>query len=93
MATTRRSNAKKQAAPLFANGTPSELVATAILSGHSDLMPSVMRIMGAGLGEEGQLHAITLFQQSLGVAGDPMRKPANAIEAGRAQTGQEPDPD
>lgn len=85
MAPTKRSTKKKNDAPLFSNGTPSEAVATSILSGHSDLMPSVMRIMEAGLGETGQLHAITMFQQSLGSPGDPMRKPANAIEAGRAQ--------
>ena len=39
--------------------------------------------MGSGLGEAGRLHAITAFQDSLGVVGDPMRDPANAIAAGR----------
>jgi len=39
--------------------------------------------MGAGLGEPGRLFAITAFQDSLGVAGDPMRDPTNAIAAGR----------
>jgi len=35
------------------------------------------------LSESAQLHAITAFQQSLGVADDPMRNPLNAIAAGR----------
>jgi hypothetical protein len=79
----KRSTAKKAAAATPENQTPSEQVAAAILARYRDLAPSVNLIMEAGLGEAGQLHAITLFEASLGVAGDPMRYPLNAIEAGR----------
>jgi hypothetical protein len=48
----------------------------------------VTRIMQAGLEEPGQLHAITAFQGSLGVPGDPMRNPVNAIAAGRLVTSE-----
>jgi hypothetical protein len=65
------------------NRSESQIVADTILSRYNDLAPSLNRIMDAGLGETGQLHAITLFQESLGVTGDPMRNPLNAIEAGR----------
>jgi hypothetical protein len=75
---------KKAAAVVPENQTPSDLVASAIVARFSDLAPSVNRIMQAGLDEAGQLHAITLFQESLSTPGDPMRKPDNAIEAGRA---------
>jgi hypothetical protein len=78
----KRSSAKKKVvAP--ENRTASEIVADEILSRYSDLAPSVNRIMESGLGEPGQLHAITLFQESLNVPGDPMRSPVNAIAAGR----------
>ena len=49
--------------------------------------------MSSGLGEAGRLHAITAFQDSLGVAGDPMRDPANAIAAGRLTTTPSTTPD
>jgi hypothetical protein len=74
---------KKAAAVLPENRTPSEVVADEILTRYSDLAPSVRRIMESGLGEPGQLHAITAFQKSLSVPGDPMRSPVNAIDAGR----------
>ena len=63
--------------------TPSEVVAAAIVARYSDLAPSVSRIMQSGLEESGRLYAITAFQGSLGVPGDPMRNPVNAIEAAR----------
>jgi hypothetical protein len=70
--------------------TESEAVSHAITSAYRDLEPSVRRIMVADLGEAGRLHAITLFQGSLGVPGDPNRDPAVAIEAGRAWAAQVP---
>ena len=63
--------------------TESEAIAFRIAEQFGDLKPSVARIMEAQLGEPGQLKAITLFRDSLGVPGDPYRNPANAIEAGR----------
>jgi hypothetical protein len=74
---------RKRAAGAPENRTASEIVADTILARYSDLGPSVRRIMEAGLSETGQLHAITIFQQSLGVPDDPMRYPLNAIAAGR----------
>jgi hypothetical protein len=83
MATAARRTTKKSVPQVPEDRTPSEVVAATILAGYSDLAPSVSRIMEAGLGEDGQLYAITRFQESLQVPGDPMRLPANAIEAGR----------
>ena len=80
---TPAKRASKKAAPLPENRTESEILADALLARYNDLAPSLNRIMGSGLGEAGRLHAITAFQDSLGVVGDPMRDPANAIEAGR----------
>ena len=82
-AVKRPSTRKKAAATKPENRSPSEIVADEILTRYSDLAPSVNRIMQSGLDEAGQLHAITLFQRSLSVPGDPMRSPLNAIEAGR----------
>ena len=79
----RRRAPSKKAAPLPENRTESEIMADALLARYNDLAPSLNRIMGSGLGEAGRLHAITAFQDSLGVAGDPMRDPANAIAAGQ----------
>jgi len=80
---TPAKRASKKAAPLPENRTESEILADSLLARYNDLAPSLNRIMGSGLGEAGRLHAITAFQDSLGVVGDPMRDPANAIEAGR----------
>ncbi len=80
---TPAKRASKKAAPLPENRTESEILADALLARYNDLAPSLNRIMGSGLGEAGRLHAITAFQDSLGVVGDPMRDPANAIAAGR----------
>ena len=83
MATAAKRTTRKSAPQVPEDRTPSEMVAATILAGYSDLAPSVSRIMDAGLGEDGQLYAITRFQESLQVPGDPMRLPVNAIEAGR----------
>ena len=80
---TPAKRASKKAAPLPENRTESEILADALLARYNDLAPSLNRIMGSGLGEAGRLHAITAFQDSLGVVGDPMRDPANAIAAGQ----------
>jgi len=79
----KKPSGKKVAAVLPENRTPSDIVADEILARYSDLGPSVRRIMQAGLSETAQLHAITVFQQSLAGPDDPMRNPLNAIAAGR----------
>lgn len=88
MATTPRPTAAKRLADsklaaLAENHTPSEAAAHALIRQFGDLEPSVNRIMNSDLSEAGRLHAVTLFQASLGVPGDPNRMPLNAIEAGR----------
>jgi hypothetical protein len=80
----RQRSSKKPAATAPENRTESEIVADAIVARYTDLAPSVNRIMQAGLSEPGRLHAITVFERSLGVPDDPMRNPLNAIAAGRA---------
>ena len=81
MATTRKRASKKPVGPP-ADRTPSEEAAHAIIASYSDLAPSVNRILNAPLTERGKMHAITLFRESLGMQGDPMRDPANAVAAG-----------
>jgi hypothetical protein len=79
-----KNRSSKKAAPATPElRTPSEVVAEAVVARYNDLAPSVSRIMQAGLEESGRLHAITVFEQSLGVPDDPMRNPLNAIAAGR----------
>jgi hypothetical protein len=79
---------KKVAASEPGTRTESEIVADAIVTRYRDLAPSVTRIMQAGLNEKGRLHAITVFQGSLGVPDDPMRNPQNAIAAGRLMSAE-----
>ena len=87
MPTPVKRSSKKTAVVLPENRTESEILRDTILTRYNDLAPSLNRIMDAGLSEAGRLHAITLFQESLGVTGDPMRNPLNAIEAGRLKDG------
>jgi hypothetical protein len=82
-ATPKSRKTKKVAATQRENGTPSQLIADSILDAYADLAPSVNQIMEADVSDSGRLHAISLFRDSLGVHGDPMRNPVNAIEAGR----------
>jgi hypothetical protein len=83
MSPVKRASSKKPVATLPENRTESEVVAATLLARYNDLAPSLNRIMEADLTEAGKLHAITLFRDSLGVTGDPMRNPVNAIAAGQ----------
>lgn len=87
-AAKRLADAKLAALP--ENHTPSEAAAHALIREFGDLEPSVNRIMNADLTEDGRLHAVGLFQASLGVAGDPNRMPLNAVEAARKVHGTGP---
>jgi hypothetical protein len=80
---TSRPGTKRKAIVPPEDWTPSQVAANEITQQYRDLEPSVNRIMTADLGEDGRMHAITLFRESLGVPGDPNRIPVNAIEAGR----------
>jgi hypothetical protein len=58
---------------------PNERIAYEIVKERRDLLPSVDKIMNAGLDKDATLHAITRFRDSLGTTGDPNRDPAVAI--------------
>jgi hypothetical protein len=58
---------------------PSQRIAYEIVNDRRDLLPSVAKIMNAGLDDDSALDAITLFRDSLAETGDPNRDPAVAI--------------
>jgi hypothetical protein len=60
---------------------PAERIAHEILASRRDLLPSVERIMVAGLGTDGTLKAISLFRDALTTPGDVHRDPRVAIAA------------
>ena len=68
---------------------PANRIAFDIVAERRDLLPSVERIMNAGLDEDGTVGALTLFHASLGVANDPNRDPRVAIAA-HASGSEEP---
>ena len=81
-----KSTRKPPANPYLTAATPDELgpadrIAYDIVADRRDLLPSVERIMNAGLDHDGTVAALTLFRTSLGVAGDPNRDPRVAIAA------------
>jgi hypothetical protein len=87
---TRRTR-KPPANPYLTAATPAELgaadrIAYEIVAGRRDLLPSVERIMNAGLDEDGTIGALSLFRSSLAVVGDPNRDPRVAIAAHASAT-------
>jgi len=62
--------------------SPAERIAHDIVSGRRDLLPSVERIMTAGLSTDGTLRAIGLFRDAVGTPGDAHRDPRVAIAEG-----------
>jgi hypothetical protein len=58
---------------------PANRIAFDIVAERRDLLPSVERIMNAGLAEEDTVRAITMFRDALGADGDPNRDPRVAI--------------
>jgi hypothetical protein len=59
---------------------PANRIAFDIVADRRDLLPSVERIMNAGLAEEDTLRAMTMFRDALDSAGgDPNRDPRVAI--------------
>jgi hypothetical protein len=83
---TKKSTRKAPANPYLTAATPDDLgradrIAYDIVADRRDLLPSVERIMNAGLDEDGTVGALTVFQSSLGVTGDPNRDPRVAIAA------------
>ncbi len=83
---TRKQSARGANNPYLTTATPAELgpanrIAYDIIAERRDLMPSVERIMNAGLDENGTVGALTLFRGSLNAIGDPHRDPRVAIAA------------
>jgi hypothetical protein len=72
--------------PFLTTTTPDELppaqrLAYDIVAERRDLVPSVARILNAGLDEDNTVGALTLFRSSIGVPGDANRDPRVAIAA------------
>jgi hypothetical protein len=88
MATTaaaqKRLKAKAAAAISLEDLAPSDRMAREIINERPDLRPSVERIMHAGLTDDQQMHAISLFQTALSAVGDECRDPRVAITRGIA---------
>jgi len=81
---TKRPSKKPAANPYLTSSSPDDLgpanrIAYDIVAARRDLLPSVERIMNAGLDESGTVGALGLFQTSLASPGDPNRDPRVAI--------------
>jgi hypothetical protein len=82
----RKKAAAGSANPYSTSGDPGDLspdrrIAHDILLLRGDLLPSIDRIMGAGLGEDATVRALTLFRTAVEHPGDPNRDPRSAIAA------------
>ena len=60
---------------------PASRIAYDIVHDRRDVLPSVERIMNAGLDDEATLRAMTLFRDALKTTGDPYHNPRVAIAA------------
>jgi hypothetical protein len=58
---------------------PTDRIAFDIFTGRPDLLPSIERIMTAGLDDDATYRAISLFRDSLESGSDPNRDPRVAI--------------
>jgi len=67
--------------------SPTNRMAHEILTSSGDLLPSIDRIMQAGLSDGDTIAALTLFRDALDAPGDRNRDPRVAIATA---TGQEP---
>lgn len=59
--------------------SPSNRMAHEILTSRGDLLPSIDRIMRAGISDNDTIAALTYFRDALSVPGDPNRDPGVAI--------------
>jgi hypothetical protein len=80
----RKRSTKAPRNPYLTSESPDDLgpanrIAYDIVAERRDLLPSVERIMNAGLDEDGTVGVLTLFRGSLTAAGDPNRDPRVAI--------------
>jgi hypothetical protein len=96
MVTRKPSARSKQAAnPYLTTDSPDQLeppnrIAYEIMSERRDLLPSVERIMNAGLSSPATIDALTLFRTSLAAPGDPNRDPSVAIARAAADHSEAP---
>ena len=89
----RKRSTKAPHNPYLTSATPDDLgpanrIAYDIVAERRDLLPSVERIMNAGLDEDGTVGVLTLFRCSLTAAGDPNRDPRVAIASLLAGVGE-----
>jgi hypothetical protein len=71
--------------------SPANRIAHDIVSERRDLLPSVERIMNAGLDADTTINALSLFRQSLSDLADPHRDPRVAIaSAVKTREGNQP---
>ena len=66
--------------------TPANRIAYEIVAERRDLVPSVERIMNAGLDQQTTVRALNLFRESLTAIGDPHRDPRVAIATATSST-------
>ena len=68
--------------------TPANRIAYEIVADRRDLVPSVERIMNAGLDQDATVRALSLFRESLTTIGDPHRDPRVAIATATSSSTQ-----
>ncbi|WP_116998207.1 hypothetical protein [Desertimonas flava] len=84
-----KKSAKGAANPYLGDGdidalSPANRLAYEIIADRRDVLPSVERIMNAGLAEPDTVNALTLFRTALGSLDDPNRDPRAAVAAATA---------
>ena len=87
----KKRTAKGPPNPYLTTASPDDLepanrIAFDIVHERRDLLPSVERIMNAGLDDDATLQAISWFRDSLETTGDPHRDPRVAIADAAPQT-------
>ena len=97
MVIKRPRSAKQAANPYLTAASPEDLeppnrIAYEIVSERRDLLPSVERIMNAGLSGPATTDALTMFRTSLQAPGDPNRDPSVAIAHAAADHSEAPVP-
>ena len=81
--------AKGAGNPFLGNGdleamSPANRLAYEIVAARRDVLPSVERIINAGLAEDETVTALSLFRTALGSIDDPNRDPRAAVAAATA---------
>lgn len=81
---TRSSRSKAADNPYLTSSSPDDLgpanrLAYDLVAERRDLLPSVERIMNAGLDDDATVEAMTLFRDAIGAADDPYRDPRKVI--------------